>query len=97
MLSGVGEEVEAEAEAEDKMGGEGIGMMHEEEADSRAPPGPFERRAMGSIKRISSWELVLQSGRKPTRMGTPKTTMGNMVILPDVWRVISRILTTLRD
>ena len=97
MHSGVGEEVEAEAEAEDKLGEEGIGMMHEEEADSRAPLGSFAQRAMESIKRISSWESVLQSGRKPTRMGTFKTSMESMVILPDVWRVISRIPTTLRD
>ena len=97
MHSGVGEEVEAEAEAEDKLGGKGGGMMHEEEADSRAPPGLFAQRAMESIKRISSWESVLQSGRKPTRMGTFRTTTENMVILPDVWTVISHIPTTLRD
>ena len=50
MHSGVGEEVEAEAEAEDKLGEEGIGMMHEEEADSRAPLGSFAQRA-GLFKR----------------------------------------------
>ena len=94
MHSGVGEEVEAKEEAEDKLGGEGGSTMHEEGADFRAPLGPFAQRAMGNIKSTSSWESVLQSGKKPTRMVSSRTSMVNMVILPDAWRVISRIPTT---
>ena len=92
--SGVGEEVEAEAEAEDKLGGEGGGTIHEAEGDTRAPLGPFDQRATGSIKSISLWESVLRSGRKRTRTDSSRTIMGSTVTLPDVWIVHSRIPMT---
>ena len=77
--SGVGEEVEAKEEDEDKLGGEGGSTMHEEGADSRAPLGPFAQRAMGSIKSTSSWESALQSGKEPTRTDTYSYDVQNLV------------------
>jgi hypothetical protein len=94
MHSGVGEEVEAEAEAEDKLGEEGIGMMHEEEADPRAPLGSFAQRAMESIKRTSSWESVLQSGRRLTKRGTSRTFTESTGTSPDVSTASSPTRTT---